>query len=1259
MSSAEPLWRVKRRCMFGDRCNFLHNNPENAIAQSIPFNYTTPKTVIKPITPPEPPRLTVESPQSVRSPPRSPRTTSLLLALRDVIGDPDDEYTGGNSFATESHNQSGEWSEALPTLVNKTEFSHPVQPEQTSYIVTPRYDVEDDEEEEGNWTAISVYDDEDEVDNSNPPQSLENDDDEQDVLDADTMRVPAQSPGDESEPNVQEEAGEDPEPEADHHQSPRPPTSGLLSPIELSGLNLAPLFRLNDTAYSGTNSFDSGYAENWKPPMPLATTPPRSPSINSTFDLLSSPFGPQSARAISPHLGPFIGRSPKSPFQESVSNQDEIEPSELSLDSPREYYASREIDSSDREVEPVTEDEQETEFGDEATSTGDDESQSEGEDEDSYGHTSIWDSEGNPTAVFIGSSPGPINAEVSDAIRRSSQTPTHFLTSNETQFEDADVSSSSAFPVESNSMSVEEMSVEEIELPTSAHPMEMSRESDEDTAFLAYLLSPAAQANENDTLNSLYDIYSDIEDHPESTPNVLVPPSTSVSPPLAESSPSNSSTPASSLRERVFTPPPPVARKQSGFTDADSPHSLSSPMTSLDSVSRGRASPFSVHDTKSPTPSVSENSGQELEVSRKIPFGFRSKFALGRASKSSLMTHRSSAASIPASTKIRSLESQDSAFSPVNKSPTSAPPRGLKPLRLSTALDSKQGSRSLFHSRMSSSFSKPGIDSQQFGTTNRISTTSSRVSTSKSSSDNLLLSSARSSLLPLRIRNSLLSSNDSSLPPSPRLLRDLGLLDEPQSAPAAPSRQSTNYSRPSSRLSERYFPEEDDEDDENETFTRTDLYGETIRRPVSPAPHTAPIPRTQSTIYPPAFAIDTPKPTLMFAVASDNVEQVRQVLQNGEANPNDCVGPQSALEFALTNDKLANKLDIVKTLLAFGADPSVVKSNKSPEGQNKEGGDISRSASPSENRPRGLLEDLDPATKYYLERADAVHTRRISVLIQRSFFRPLTRVRYELIGQDRALEQLFRVLSMHSRELAVTPMVVMLCGPSGHGKSLLARKFGSLLDVPTHTVNMTTLRSTHDLWQSYSMSPYEEPTTCTLAEFLINNEGKRCVVVLDEIEKTVDQNTLWSLLMPWELGRCSFEAGSRHVDVKNVIWLGTSNIGHDLVFQHAASRKNPEEPMSREEYVALMGLLRPKVSERLGTSLLSRITTVLPFVPFSLEEKKAICSEALHTLGGELARTLSSEKIEAAIDNALASYCADEGARSLSRAISNQLVDII
>lgn len=68
------------------------------------------------------------------------------------------------------------------------------------------------------------------------------------------------------------------------------------------------------------------------------------------------------------------------------------------------------------------------------------------------------------------------------------------------------------------------------------------------------------------------------------------------------------------------------------------------------------------------------------------------------------------------------------------------------------------------------------------------------------------------------------------------------------------------------------------------------------------------------------------------------------------------------------------------------------------------------------------------------------------------------------------------------------------------------------------------------------------------------------------------------------LGRCSPEAGKRHIDVRNVIWLGTSNIGHDLVFDHNESRVNPAAPTTREEYVELMGLLRPRVSARLGVS---------------------------------------------------------------------------
>ncbi|KAM6500197.1 P-loop containing nucleoside triphosphate hydrolase protein [Amanita muscaria] len=399
----------------------------------------------------------------------------------------------------------------------------------------------------------------------------------------------------------------------------------------------------------------------------------------------------------------------------------------------------------------------------------------------------------------------------------------------------------------------------------------------------------------------------------------------------------------------------------------------------------------------------------------------------------------------------------------------------------------------------------------------------------------------------------------------------------------------------------------------------------------------------------PSHAIAIPKPTLFFAIASDNADEVRKVLERGEVGPNESVGPQSALEFVLTNDQLMYKAEMVKILLAYGADPSVVKEHRAR----------TRSITPDSDSESGTI---DPATRhvvfraYFLEKAEAAERQRTTAMIRRSSFRPITRVRYEIVGQDRVLEHLFKVLSIHTRQLSATPLVVLLSGPSGHGKSMLARKFGSLLEVPTHIVNMTTLRAPHELWQSHSMDPDNQTsTTSTLAKFLTKNEGKRCVVVLDEIEKTADEKVLWSLLMPWEHGRCSIEAGSPPIDVRNVVWIGTSNVGQNLVFEYQGAREQPQEPISKEEYTELMELVRPKMSVHLGTSVVSRVSAILPFVPFTAEERRVICFEALYSLAGVEIRQLASLVVDRVIENALAKFCPEEGARSLYRAISEQL----
>jgi hypothetical protein len=103
-----------------------------------------------------------------------------------------------------------------------------------------------------------------------------------------------------------------------------------------------------------------------------------------------------------------------------------------------------------------------------------------------------------------------------------------------------------------------------------------------------------------------------------------------------------------------------------------------------------------------------------------------------------------------------------------------------------------------------------------------------------------------------------------------------------------------------------------------------------------------------------------------------------------------------------------------------------------------------------------------------------------------------------------------------------------------------------------------------------------------------------------------EPKVLYSLLMPWELGKsaatlsscpllltlsvlgcCPLLADRRHIDVRQVIWLGTSNIGHELIFEFCGSLSGTN--VTREEYLKLAQLLRPCVSQGLGVHKFSSV----------------------------------------------------------------------
>lgn len=76
------------------------------------------------------------------------------------------------------------------------------------------------------------------------------------------------------------------------------------------------------------------------------------------------------------------------------------------------------------------------------------------------------------------------------------------------------------------------------------------------------------------------------------------------------------------------------------------------------------------------------------------------------------------------------------------------------------------------------------------------------------------------------------------------------------------------------------------------------------------------------------------------------------------------------------------------------------------------------------NRPQSLDVDSKPALD----------------VLQKSSFAPLAKARFDIIGQDRALDELYRALGVHSQRKGKNALVILLCGASGHGKSLLAQK---------------------------------------------------------------------------------------------------------------------------------------------------------------------------------------------------------------------------
>lgn len=582
--------------MFNDSCNFLHGISAKPVVESVPskFSFEDGRT------PRNPPRVIVDSPPPLLSPNRSPRTTGLLLALKDVIGDPDD---GISTYS---------WSESLPTLVDKDSFEQDynsvedanwtVLPDEScvlrisssqesfrtqspSSLIAEDASKEDATVDEEIWTAPSYYINPLDSSTSLSQESVDTLSSSM-FLEDETVKLSNISKGSNGPPF--ETTSSSSSSFIKRYSVCTERSSGLLSPIEISTLDLGP-FRQSRSSSFTTPSEGS----DWKQPSPLQPSPPRSPSIASTMaEMLASPFGSHATRILSPRLSVFLAPSPNLSATASPLAQQEIEPLDLSLDSPEGHPIPT---LAPLNVEDIT-----SSWNSRVVDCEDDDGDEDDEEdfilEESHGDTSIWDSEHGRTSVSMGVDAEAVREQVADAIRRANRTPTHFLLTPDISFSENGTAHSSL--ILADTVNGEDDCVH---LPRAL------------TELVTRTEFPSIRAEANDSFNSLYDIYSGLASPQDILADSIR--NAHLSPLQPEATLSSTSTLASPSQERVFTPPPALFSRTANEEVVQSPSAL----TSLDSVS-GRGSPSSRLDREAST--LSDSKPTE---SRKVPIASRSR----------------------------------------------------------------------------------------------------------------------------------------------------------------------------------------------------------------------------------------------------------------------------------------------------------------------------------------------------------------------------------------------------------------------------------------------------------------------------------------------------------------------------------------------------------------------------------------------------------------------------------------------------------